>query len=97
VAGPSGATGAGPARWYAAPSIGIAIGIALSTISVVAAGSMRTGEIAVPTRYFADASSVGLRRSVVYGLSTLGVVARFLLHRTRLRRSSKLTTRRPAS
>jgi hypothetical protein len=27
---------------------------------------------AVPTRYFEEASSVGFRRSVVYGLSTLG-------------------------
>src|SRR5919108_302981 len=33
---------------------------------VVAAG-LRIGEIAVPTRYFAEASSVNFRRSVVYG------------------------------
>jgi glycosyltransferase involved in cell wall biosynthesis len=64
---------------------------------VVAAGGLHIGEIAVPTRYFAEASSVGFRRSVVYGLSTLRVVARFLLHRTRLRRSPKLTSRRPAA
>jgi len=64
---------------------------------VVAAGGLRIGEIAVPTRYFDEASSVGFRRSVVYGLSTLRVIARFLLHRTRVRRSPKLTTRRPAS
>jgi hypothetical protein len=63
---------------------------------VVAAGDMRIGEIAVPTRYFEEASSVNFRRSVVYGLSTLRVVARFLLHRTRIRRSPKLTARRPA-
>jgi glycosyltransferase involved in cell wall biosynthesis len=63
----------------------------------VAAGGMPVGEIAVPTRYFEEASSVGFRRSVVYGLSTLRVVVRFLLHRTRLRPSDKLTTRRPAS
>ena len=49
---------------------------------VVAAGlAPRIGEIAVPTRYFEEASSVGFRRSVVYGLSTLRVVARYLLHR----------------
>lgn len=48
-------------------------------------------EIAVPTRYFEEASSVGFRRSVVYGLSTLRVLARFALHRFRLRRSRKLT------
>jgi glycosyltransferase involved in cell wall biosynthesis len=54
---------------------------------------MRIGEIAVPTRYFAEASSVNFRRSVVYGLSTLKVVLRFLLHRLRLRRSRKLANR----
>jgi glycosyltransferase involved in cell wall biosynthesis len=62
---------------------------------VVAAGmARRIGEIAVPTRYFEEASSVGFRRSVVYGLSTLRVVARFVLHRLRLRRSRKLAARR---
>jgi glycosyltransferase involved in cell wall biosynthesis len=60
---------------------------------VVAAGGMRIGEIAVPTRYFEEASSVNFRRSVVYGLSTLRVVLRFLLHRIGVRRSRKLTAR----
>jgi glycosyltransferase involved in cell wall biosynthesis len=64
---------------------------------VVAAGGLPIGEIGVPTRYFEEASSVGLRRSIVYGLATLRVVARFLLHRSRLRRSPKLSTRRPAA
>ena len=63
---------------------------------VVAAGGFRVGEIGVPTRYFEEASSVGFKRSVVYGLSTLRVVARYLLHRLRIRRSPKLTARRPA-
>jgi hypothetical protein len=62
----------------------------------VAAG-LEIGEIAVPTRYFAEASSVGLRRSIVYGLSTLRVCARFALHRVRVRPSPKLTPRRPDS
>jgi glycosyltransferase involved in cell wall biosynthesis len=43
---------------------------------VVGAG-LRIGEIAVPTRYFAEASSVNFKRSVVYGLSTLRTLARF--------------------
>lgn len=61
---------------------------------VVAAGMRRRiGEIAVPTRYFEEASSVGFRRSVVYGVGTLRVVARYLLHRLRIRRSAKLTAR----
>jgi glycosyltransferase involved in cell wall biosynthesis len=64
---------------------------------VVAAGGLRIGEVAVPTRYFEEASSVNFRRSVVYGLSTLRVVARFVLHRARIRRSPKLTARRPST
>jgi glycosyltransferase involved in cell wall biosynthesis len=63
---------------------------------VVAAGLRdRIGEIAVPTRYFAEASSVGFKRSVVYGTSTLRVVSRYLLHRFRLRPSPQLVPRRP--
>jgi glycosyltransferase involved in cell wall biosynthesis len=63
---------------------------------VVAAGMRRRiGEVAVPTRYFEEASSVGFRRSVVYGVSTLLVVGAYLLHRLRIRRSRKLMARRP--
>jgi glycosyltransferase involved in cell wall biosynthesis len=63
---------------------------------VVAAGMRdRIGEIAVPTRYFDEASSVGFQRSIVYGLSTMRVVGRYLLHRLRVRRSAKLLARRP--
>ena len=62
---------------------------------VVAAGMRnRIGEIAVPTRYFEEASSVGFRRSVVYGVSTLRVVGRYLLHRLRVRRYRQLQARR---
>ena len=60
---------------------------------VVAVGGLRIGEIAVPTRYFEEASSVGFKRSVVYGLSTLRVVATYLLHRSGIRRSAKLRAR----
>lgn len=38
-------------------------------------------EVPITTRYFADASSVGFRAGVVYGLGTLGTAARYLLHR----------------
>jgi glycosyltransferase involved in cell wall biosynthesis len=64
---------------------------------VVAAGGMTIGEIGVPTRYFDEASSVNFKRSVVYGLSTLRVVGRYLLHRTGIRRSAKLRPRTTAS
>lgn len=45
----------------------------------------RIGEIPVPTRYFAEASSVGFRRSVTYGLSTLAVVCKHVARMTRHR------------
>ena len=59
---------------------------------VVAAG-FRIAEVAVPTRYFREASSVGFRRSVRYGFGTLRVVARFLLHTWGLRRDVRLVPR----
>ncbi|HEX7473171.1 MAG TPA: glycosyltransferase family 2 protein [Candidatus Limnocylindrales bacterium] len=67
-------------------------------IAQVVAANMggRIGEIGVPTRYFEEASSVGFRRSVVYGLETMRVVLRYLLHRLRIRRSPKLKAKRPA-
>jgi glycosyltransferase involved in cell wall biosynthesis len=63
-------------------------------VAQAVACKFRVGEIAVPTRYFEEASSVGFRRSVVYGLSTLKVALRFALHRLRVRRSRKLSRRR---
>jgi glycosyltransferase involved in cell wall biosynthesis len=45
---------------------------------------MHIAEIPVPTRYFEEASSVNLKTSVVYGLETLGVVAKYLLNRSGL-------------
>jgi len=66
-------------------------------VAQAVACGMRVGEISVPTRYFAEASSVNFRRSVVYGLSTLLVVVRFVLHRLRLRRSGKLAGRKPTT
>ena len=65
-------------------------------VAQAVATGMRIGEIAVPTRYFAEASSVNFRRSVVYGLATLRVLARFMLHRTRIRNSAKLASRKPS-
>ena len=56
---------------------------------VVAAG-LRIEERAVPTRYFAEASSVGFRRSVRYGLSTLRVVGGYVLHRRGIRIDDRL-------
>lgn len=63
-------------------------------VSQAVACGFRVAEIGVETRYFAEASSVGVRRSVVYGLATLWVVARHLLHRSRIRKSDALSARR---
>jgi glycosyltransferase involved in cell wall biosynthesis len=47
----------------------------------------RIGDVPVPCRYMPEASSINFRRSVTYGLGTLGVLVRFLLHRGHLVRS----------
>jgi glycosyltransferase involved in cell wall biosynthesis len=46
----------------------------------------RIGEISCPTRYFAEASSINFRRSVIYGLGVLGTSVRYRLHRSGIRR-----------
>jgi glycosyltransferase involved in cell wall biosynthesis len=47
-------------------------------------------EVPVESRYFEDASSVGFRQGVVYGLGTLWTAGRFLLHRWGIAPSEKL-------
>jgi hypothetical protein len=56
-------------------------------VSQVVLAGLRIGEVAVPTRYFTEASSVNFRRSVVYGLATL----RTLLRHRRAARSGSGT------
>ncbi len=48
---------------------------------------LRIAEVPVPTRYFPQASSASFVQSTRYGLSILWVLSRYLLHRSRLRRS----------
>jgi glycosyltransferase involved in cell wall biosynthesis len=45
----------------------------------------RIAEVPVTTRYVPEASSVNLRVSIVYGLKTLQVVGRYLLHKRGIR------------
>jgi hypothetical protein len=47
----------------------------------------KLGDIPVPVRYFDEASSINFRRSVVYGLSTLSVLAKFWANRLHLAKS----------
>lgn len=42
---------------------------------------MRIREIPIQTRYFADASQIGIWRSVVYGLSIMKTLVKFKLHK----------------
>jgi hypothetical protein len=55
-------------------------------IAQTVAFGFKIAEVPVPTRYFPEASSVNFRRSVIYGLSTLNVTRKFVLHRLGLRR-----------
>ena len=41
----------------------------------------RIGEVSCPTKYFAEASSINLRRSIVYGLDVLRTTAQFALQK----------------
>jgi hypothetical protein len=61
----------------------------------ILARGARVAEIPIPTRYFLEASSVGLRNSVRYGISTVAVLARFSLDRRGRARWALL--RRPAA
>lgn len=47
----------------------------------------RLGDLPVPVRYFAEASSINFKRSTIYGLRTLATMGRFWLHRSRIWRS----------
>lgn len=55
-----------------------------------AALGFRLAEVPATSRYFDDASSIGFWPASVYGLKTLWVAARLILHRSGLWRSRKL-------
>jgi len=59
-------------------------------IAQAVAARFRIAEIAVPVRYFPEASSASFSASCVYGMKILWVVTRFLLHRAGLKRSRRL-------
>lgn len=47
----------------------------------------RVVEVPIQTRYHSDASSTSMRANIGYGLGTLAVMARYVLHRSHLLRS----------
>jgi glycosyltransferase involved in cell wall biosynthesis len=55
----------------------------------------RLGDVPVPVRYFDEASSINFRRSLRYGLLTLGVVGQYWLDRLRLYRSPRFVPKPP--
>lgn len=59
--------------------------------------NFRLGEISCPTKYFAEASSINFRRSVVYGLGVLKTAVQFRLHRWGLIRCELFTPIVPLS
>ncbi|HET7342446.1 MAG TPA: glycosyltransferase family 2 protein [Methylomirabilota bacterium] len=59
-------------------------------IAQAVASRFRIAEIAVPTRYFPDASSASFLDSTGYGLRILTLLFWYSLHRTGLRRSRRL-------
>jgi glycosyltransferase involved in cell wall biosynthesis len=48
----------------------------------------RIGEISCPTKYFPEASSINLRRSITYGIGVLQTSLQYGLHRAGIRRHS---------
>jgi glycosyltransferase involved in cell wall biosynthesis len=63
-------------------------------IAQVVASRFRIGEIAVPTRYFKEASQASFTASSVYGLKILTVCFWFVLHRQGIRRSRRFSSLR---
>ena len=53
----------------------------------------RIGEVSCPTKYFPEASSINLRRSIIYGLGVLRTTARFALDKSGLVRSRLFSPR----
>lgn len=51
----------------------------------------RIGEISCPARYFPEASSINLTRSIQYGLGVVRTSVAFRLHRAGLMKSAILT------
>jgi len=63
-------------------------------IAQVVAARFRIAEIAVPTRYFPEASSAGFVASSVYGLRILAVLFWYTVHKLGLRRSRRFDSLR---
>ncbi|MFN2431725.1 MAG: glycosyltransferase family 2 protein [Gemmatimonadota bacterium] len=56
----------------------------------------RIGDAPIPCRYFPEASSIGVRRSVVYGISTLWTLLEYVLAMAGVRRTGRFPPQSPA-
>jgi glycosyltransferase involved in cell wall biosynthesis len=56
----------------------------------------RLGDVPVPVRYFPEASSIGFRRSVRYGIGTLGTLMAYWLDRLSIRHSPLFAEEEPS-
>ena len=57
--------------------------------------NFRIGDVPIPTRYFSEASSINLRRSITYGVQTLLVMGKYLLQKTGLARFDIFSAKSP--
>ena len=61
-------------------------------VQAVAAG-FKIGDVPVPVRYMAEASSINFRRSMTYAWGGLSVVAAYMFHRIGIRKDSRFNLR----
>jgi len=61
-------------------------------VQAVAAG-FRIGDVPVPVRYMAEASSINVRRSMTYAWGGLGAVFAYLLHKSSIRKDDRFKLR----
>jgi hypothetical protein len=61
-------------------------------LAEAAAFGFRAGEIPIPCRYFPEASEINFWRSTLYGLQTLAVCAKYVLHKVGLKRFALFST-----
>jgi len=57
--------------------------------------NFKIGEIAIPTRYFKEASSINFKRSTVYGLATVWTMFKYLFFKIGLSKNPQFTKRLP--
>jgi glycosyltransferase involved in cell wall biosynthesis len=63
-------------------------------IAQAVAAGFRIEEIAVPTRYFAEASQISFAASSIYGLRILSLLVKYTLHKAGIRRSRQFESLR---